>query len=251
LELGFNFFMYVLVGFAAQLIDGALGMAYGVSCTSFLLSIGIPTAQASASVHSAEVVTTLFSGISHYKLGNVDKKLFFSLVLPGVLGGITGAYLLTHIHGAMLKPFVSAYLLVMGIRILVKAFRKTNTEKPIHENPLRLLGLLGGIFDAIGGGGWGPIVTSTLVANGSEARKTIGTVNAAEFFVTLAQVITFSVFITISTWKLILGLMLGGVIASPLAASICKKIDPKRLMIVVGTFIILLSIRTITLSISF
>ena len=244
-----QFLLYVLVGFVAQTIDGALGMAYGVSCTSFLLSIGIPASLASASVHVSEVFTTFVSGISHFKFGNVDKKLFTSLLVPGILGGIIGAYVLTNFPGDALKPYISGYLLLMGIRIIYKSFKEFQKEPKDLGRKIYLLGFVGGLMDAVGGGGWGPIVTTTLVAQGNSARKTIGSVNASEFFITLAEAITFLLFLSITNWKVIAGLMVGGVIAAPLAAIITKKIDPKKLMLAVGILISFLSIRTIYLAI--
>lgn len=247
--ISYQFLFYVLIGFIAQIIDGAIGMAYGVSCNSFLLSTGVPPALASASVKSAEVFTTFFSGLSHIRLGNVDKKLFTRLMIPGILGGIIGAYILTNLPADKLKPFISAYLLIMGIRIIIKAFREFHKEPGELGNGMYALGFVGGMMDAIGGGGWGPIVTSTLIARGNSARMTIGSVNASEFFVTVAQVITFAIFLTITTWDVILGLIVGGVIAAPLAAIICKKMDPKKMILIVGIFISLLSIRTIYLAV--
>ena len=244
-----QFLLYVGVGFLAQTIDGALGMAYGVSCTSFLLSVGVPPSLASASVKAAEMFTTFVSGISHFRLGNVDKKLFFRLLIPGVLGGIIGAYFLSNFPGDKLKPFISAYLLIMGIRIIYKAVKEAVDQQKDLGNAIYPLGFVGGMMDAVGGGGWGPIVTTTLMARGNSARMTIGSVNASEFFVTIAQVITFSIFLTLTSWNVIIGLMVGGVIAAPLAAVITKKVQPKRLMLVVGILISLLSIRTIYLSI--
>ena len=159
------------------MIDGALGMAYGVSSTAFLLSLGIPPAAASASIHTAEIFTSGVSGLSHLGLGNVDKELFKRLVIPGVLGGVLGAYTLSAVPGEIIKPFVSLYLLVMGMVILCKALEKT----PGKQVDVRLfpLGAVGGFLDAIGGGGWGPIMTSTLVANGNHLWFTIGSVNIA------------------------------------------------------------------------
>jgi uncharacterized protein len=182
-----SIWIFIVVGFLAQMIDGALGMAYGVSSNAFLLSIGIPPAAASASVHAAEVVTTAVSGISHWRFGNIDKKLLLRLMLPGVIGAAIGAYILSSLPGDMLRPYINAYLLVMGLVILRKAF--ITQPKPIHDIPRLVspLGFIGGFFDAIGGGGWGPIVTTTLVARGNSPRTTIGSVNASEFFVTLSQ----------------------------------------------------------------
>lgn len=244
--------LYVLVGFIAQMIDGALGMAYGVSSNTFLLSLGIPPAAASASVHMAEVVTTAISGFSHWKLGNVDWKLVRRLLLPGVVGGILGAYILTSIDGNILKPYIAAYLLFMGGLIIYKAYTMQPRKKPdeYHGPRVSLLGILGGFCDAIGGGGWGPVVTSTLVARGKFPRTTIGSVNFSEFFVTLAQSVVFVFTLNFAEyWQIILGLLIGGGIAAPLAARVTNKLPIKTLMIMVGVLIILLSIRTIYLAI--
>lgn len=244
--------LYVLVGFVAQMIDGALGMAYGVSSNTFLLSIGIPPAAASASVHMAEVVTTGISGYSHWKLGNVDWKLVKRLLIPGVLGGVAGAYILTSIDGNIIKPWIAAYLLFMGGLIIYKAFTMTPRKKPdeYHGPRISWLGVLGGFCDAIGGGGWGPVVTSTLVAQGKFPRTTIGSVNFSEFFVTLAQSIVFVFTLNLAEyWQIILGLLIGGGIAAPLAARMTKQLPVKTLMVMVGVLIIILSIRTIYLAI--
>ncbi len=244
-----NILIFIAVGFLAQIIDGAMGMAYGVSSNAFLLSLGIPPAAASASVHMAEVVTTGVSGFSHWRLGNVNWKLVRRLLIPGVLGGIAGAYLLTSIDGNVIKPYISAYLLIMGIVILVKAFRNPTPSNGEHGTPTSLLGLVGGFFDAIGGGGWGPLVTTTLVARGDNPRFTIGSVNLSEFFVTLATSITFVLTLSFSQyWQIILGLLIGGVIAAPLAAFMARKLPIKALMILVGSLIIILSVRTIYLA---
>lgn len=192
-----NIFIYILVGFLAQMIDGTLGMAYGVSSTTFLLSAGVSPKIAGASVHIAEVFTTFVSGISHLGFKNINKALLTKLVIPGVLGGITGAYILINAPSEVIKPFVDIYLVIMGIIILVKAF-KSIVQKELEGKKIWGLGLIGGFFDAIGGGGWGPIVTSTLVANGYNPRYAIGTVNLAEFFVTVSQAATFVTFLGFS-----------------------------------------------------
>ncbi len=248
----FSILIYVLVGFIAQVIDGALGMAYGISSNTFLLSIGIPPAAASASVHMAEVATTGVSGFSHWRLGNIDWKLVKRLVIPGVIGGVAGAYLLTSIDGNIIKPFISAYLLIMGIVILVKAFN-IKERKGAGEYTARVsaLGLVGGFLDSIGGGGWGPVVTTTLMARGKNPRITIGSVNFSEFFITLAASVTFILTLNFSEyWQIILGLLVGGAIAAPLAARMAKHLPVKTLMIMVGTLIILLSIRTIYIALA-
>lgn len=240
---------FVLVGFIAQMIDGALGMAYGVSSNTFLLSIGIPPATASASVHMAECVTTAVSGASHWKQGNINWYLIKRLIVPGVLGGILGAYILTSIDGNIIKPYVSAYLLLMGIVILVKALKRNHVHNDVKSH-LVPLGLVGGFFDAVGGGGWGPIVTTTLVARGNHPRFAIGSVNFSEFFVTFAQSVTFLLTLgMLDTWKIIIGLLIGGVLAAPLAAIAARKLPHRVLMGMVGVLIIALSVRTILLTV--
>lgn len=241
-----NIITFIIVGFIAQAIDGALGMAYGVSSTTFLLSLGIAPATASASVHLAEVFTTAVSGLSHLRLGNVDKTLFKKLLIPGVMGGVLGAYILTAVPGKAIKPFMAVYLLIMGFIILLKAFKRVQ-EREVRTK-LVPLGLVGGFFDAIGGGGWGPIVTSSLVARGNNPRFTIGSVNLAEFFVTLFEAITFILTIGLVSWQIIVGLIIGGVLAAPLAAYVCKKLPTRSLMMIVSALIMLLSIRTIYLA---
>ena len=241
-----NLIIFVIVGFAAQIIDGALGMAYGVSSTTFLLTVGISPAAASASVHTAEIFASGVSGISHLRFGNVDRELFKRLLIPGIIGGIAGAYILTTLPSERIKPFVALYLLVMGVIIVRKAMKKIEEKKSrAHLIPL---GLVGGFFDAIGGGGWGPIVTSTLVARGEKPRFAIGSVNLAEFFVTVAEAATFFLTLGLVHWKVIVGLTVGGVLAAPLAAYVCKRLPARALMVMVGTLIIILSIRTIFLA---
>lgn len=222
-------------------------MAYGVSSNTFLLTIGIPPAAASASVHTAEIFTSAISGLSHLRFGNVDKKLFKKLIIPGVIGGILGAYTLTMVPGKIIKPYIALYLLIMGLIIIYKAFKKIR-EKEVRTKLLPL-GAVGGFFDAIGGGGWGPIVTSTLVARGNNPRFAIGSVNLAEFFVTVAEAATFFTIIGLVHWQIIVGLIIGGVLAAPLAAHVCKRLPSRTLMMIVGVIIIALSIRTIYMAI--
>lgn len=231
------------------MIDGCLGMAYGVSSTTFFLSIGIPPSVSSACVHIAEVFTTAASGISHFKFGNVDRQIFLRILIPGVIGGVAGAYILTQLPGNKIKPFISVYLLIMGLLILTQVIRKTYL-KPTKMK-LAPLGLFGGFLDAIGGGGWGPVVTTTLVANGNNPRFAIGSVNSAEFFVTIAQSITFILTIgatLMNHWEKIVGLLAGGILAAPLAAYACKKVPTRFLMVMVGLLIIGLSLRVIYLA---
>ena len=242
-----NILLFVLAGFFAQMIDGCLGMAYGVSSTTILLSVGVPPAAASASVHIAEVFTTFVSGVSHWKMKNINKKLLSKLIIPGIIGGVLGAYLLTNLPTDIIKPIVSIYLLIMGVRILLKAFGKKIKES-FGDLRIWILGLVGGFFDAIGGGGWGPIVTSTLIAGGKTPRYVIGSVNTAEFFVTLSEAAAFVTLIGITDfWKIILGLAIGGVIAAPFAAILTKKISAKNMMIIVAIIIMLLNIRSLVM----
>jgi len=241
-----DFLGFVVIGFAAQVIDGALGMAYGVTSTTFLLAMGIPPAPASAAVHTAEVFTTGVSGVSHLRLGNVDNELFRRLVVPGICGGVVGAYVLTAVPGQTIKPFVAVYLLAMGVFILVKSFRRA-PETTVRTKLIRL-GLAGGFLDAVGGGGWGPIVTSTLVARGNSPRLTIGSINLAEFFVTVAQSAVFLALLGLTNWRISAGLMVGGVIAAPFAAYLCRRLPSRTLMGMVGVLLIVLSTRTIYLA---
>lgn len=231
------FWIAFAVGLGAQIIDGALGMAYGITATTFLLGSGVSPAAASASVHLAEVFTTGFSGFSHWRFGNINKALFYRLVIPGVIGGVLGAYVVTSFDGDVLKPYISAYLLIMGLYILSKAFRaiKTRKEAPKHIAPLALTG---GFVDSVGGGGWGPVVTTSLVGTGQDPRTTIGSVNAAEFFLSLAGATAFAVMGSVfSNWPLIAGLVVGGLFAAPLAAWLCHHLPTKSLLIVVGLLI--------------
>lgn len=238
-----KFLFYLAAGFAAQMIDGALGMAYGVSSTSFLMSAGVSPAVASASVHVAEVFTAGASGISHWKFGNVEKDLFKRLALPGAAGAALGAYVLTSFDGDVIKPYVAAYLFIMGAVILAKALWQTIRVRQLKH--LRTLALFGGFVDASGGGGWGPVVTTTLIGTGHHPRLTIGTINAVEFFVALTASGVFSLFVGINSWVVVLGLILGGVLAAPVGAYVCHKINHKACMILVGLLIIFLSARTL------
>jgi uncharacterized membrane protein YfcA len=238
--------LFALVGFGAQMVDGCMGMAYGVTSNSVLLALTVPPKLASASVHAAEVVITGISGLSHLRLGNVDRQLVLRLILPGVVGGAVGAYLLTRVDGDMIKPYISIYLLIMGLAILVRAFNKA-VEAEVRKGLVPPLAIVGGFFDAIGGGGWGPVVTTTLVAAGKRPRFAIGSVNLSEFFVTFAESVTFILVIgnLVDYWRIILGLLLGGAIAAPLGAFACKRIPQKAMMIMVGLLIIFLQVRTL------
>jgi uncharacterized membrane protein YfcA len=234
--------LFAAVGFAAQLIDGALGMAYGITATSVMLSLGIAPAIASASVHAAEVVTTGVSGIAHWQFGNVDRELFRRLVIPGMIGGAIGAYVLVSIPEESIRPLVSAYLLVMGLVVLRKALRR-RTDRGHGPRHLSVLGLGGGFLDAIGGGGWGPIVASTLLGKGTSPRYAIGSVNVAEFFVAATISAAFVFTIGLQLWPIIAGLILGGALAAPLAAYMARRLPERFLMVLVAMVVIGLSVR--------
>jgi uncharacterized protein len=235
--------LYVVIGFAAQLVDGALGMAYGVTASSLLLGFGVPPAVSSATVHAAECFTTGASAISHHAFGNIDRKLFRRLLLPGMLGAGIGAYVLSQVDGAVLKPWVAGYLLLMGIVILSKAFRELVPREVTSH--VSTVGFIGALLDAMGGGGWGPIVASNLIARGHELRLTVGSVNAVEFFVTLTASLVFLLTMGVSHWGIVLGLALGGVVAAPFGAWLVRFVKPRFLMPVVGVLVIGLSIRTL------
>jgi uncharacterized protein len=237
---GSQFWTAVAVGLAAQAVDGALGMAYGVTASTFLLGTGASPAVASASVHIAEIFTTGVSGIAHVKYGNVDRKLFLRLLVPGVVGALLGVYVVTQIDGKVLKPWITAYLLVIGLYILSKAFRRLRAKarEPRH---VAKLGVLGGFVDAVGGGGWGPVVTSTLVGTGQDPRTTIGSVNFAEFFLTLAAATSFTLLAVEGTWPVVAGLVVGGIFAAPFAALLVRSLSTRTLLIAVGLLITSLS----------
>jgi uncharacterized membrane protein YfcA len=230
---------FIAVGFGAQLIDGALGMAYGVISSSLLLTLGVSPRSASASVHAAETCTTAVSAISHVLHGNVDWKLFWKLVVPGVIGGVSGAYFLSNIDGEAIRPYILFYLTAIGVWLLWRGF-----HYPSHQirDPrfVRPIGLIGGFLDASGGGGWGPVVTSNLLLQGSSPRHTIGTVNTVEFFLTLSISITFLAHLGWETFTTAtIGLLIGGVFAAPLGAWIAKHVPARPLLVMVGAVLTL------------
>ncbi len=237
------FHWYLLVGFAAQLIDGALGMAYGVSATTFLLALGYPPTIISASVHTSEVFTCGASGLFHLKFGNVSRKLFKNLLIPGIIGAVAGAYLLSSLSefDYIVKPLIALYTLILGIVILLKARSKKKVNSEVkHIAPLAGIG---GLLDSVGGGGWGPIISSTLIAKGKHPLVTIGSVNLAEFFVAFASSAAFVTFIGLTHWQIIIGLVAGGITAAPIAAKIAGKLPVKTMMVLVGVLVIAVSLR--------
>lgn len=230
------------IGLLAQTVDGALGMAYGVTASSFLLAMGASPAMASGATHLAEVFTTGVSGIWHQRLGNVNPRLFINLLVPGVIGGLLGAYVLTHIDSTVLKPYVSAYLLLMGLYVLSKAIRKITMNQRLSTGRISLIALTGGFLDSSGGGGWGPIVTTTLIGTGQDPRTTIGSVNYAEFFLTLTVAAALFSLLYDSVWRLVAGLVVGGIFAAPIAAYATRHFAPRTLLLLVGGLITLVSL---------
>ncbi len=234
-----KFPIMILAGFVAQLVDGALGMGYGVTSATVLLSAGINPAAISGSIHTAEMFASGASGYSHYKFGNVNKKLLKALLIPGVIGAITGAILLVYLgdkHAGYIRPILACYTLLLGIRILVNAFIQQKQQKKFKR--YSLLAGAGGFLDSFGGGGWGPIVTTTLITKGRSPKYVIGSVSLTEFFVTLASAFTFFTLIGVSHWQTILGLILGGLVAAPIAAKLAGKLPRKTSFILLGLLVI-------------
>lgn len=234
--------IFIVVGFAAEMIDGTMGMAYGVSSNTFLRSVGVSSVVSSACVHIAELFTTLVSGISHIRLKNVSKDLFYRLLIPGIIGGVIGAYFLVSFENRTLDILIDVYLIIMGVVIFSKMFQKQKEPRE-YGAYASALGFAGGFSDAMGGGGWGPVVTSTLLASGHDTRKTIGTVNTVEFFVTMAETTTFVAMIHDfqSYAMIIIGLIIGGVIAAPIGAILCKKIPVRAMLGIIGALVIFLN----------
>jgi len=238
-----EFVWYIVVGFVAQMIDGTLGMAYGVTASTLLLAFGLTPAATSATVHAAECFTTGASAISHHAFGNVNRLLFRRLLLPGIIGAVLGAYILASFPGNALKPYVAGYLLIMGCVIVLKSFREF-LPRTVRTH-LIPLGFFGAFIDAIGGGGWGPIVATTLIVRGNHIRETVGSVNAVEFFITLATSITFILTFGLTNWRIILGLAIGGLLAAPIGAWACNRIPVRPFMISIGTLVVAMSLRTL------
>ena len=247
-----SFFLFLIVGFLAQIVDGALGMAYGVVSSSVLLAFGVPPAAASAAVHAAEVFTTAASAGSHVWHRNVNWHLFRRLAPAGVIGGVAGTYVLTSVDGAALKPYVAAYLGLMGCYILFRAYRRVPPVDTHHQGVVIGLGGVGGFADAVGGGGWGPVVTTGLIGNGGAPRETIGTVNTVEFFLTTTVSLAFLAALLSGHWqdaggllvhgRAVAGLIVGGLAAAPLAGYVVRHIPQGALLTIVGGLVISLAI---------
>ncbi|MDR2856384.1 MAG: sulfite exporter TauE/SafE family protein [Novosphingobium sp.] len=225
---------FLAIGFAAQLVDGALGMAFGVISSTLLVGVmGLPPAIASQRVHVVECFTTATSSISHLLHGNIDKRLFFRLLVPGMIGGLLGAYVLTSLDASVVKPFVLLYLAGIGLYILTRGL--LYPPKVREAGLIAPLGLFGGFLDAAGGGGWGPVVTSNLLIQGADPRKVVGTVNSVEFFLTLTVSAVFIYHLGIADLAgATLGLLIGGVLAAPLGAWAARHLPAKQMLILVG-----------------
>lgn len=244
-----EFWLFLAVGFMAQLADGLLGMGYGVVAQIFLMGAGVPLAAVSSSIHTAEVFTAGASGYSHYRFGNVNRRLFRVLLLPGILGAILGAFLLSKLgdeYAGVIKPLLATYTLLLGIRILSRTFVRKTAKRRARR--LGWLAGAGGFLDSFGGGGWGPLVTSTLLAKGKTPQYVIGTVSLTEFFMTFASAVTFFSLIGLSHWLVIAGLIIGGVLAAPLSARLAGKLPVRWMFMLVGITVVFWSARVLWLS---
>lgn len=235
--------LFVAVGFCAQLIDGALGMGYGIISATILLASGVVPSQVSASVHAAKLPTTFTSGLSHIMHRNVIWPLFAMLAIGGSIGGVIGTYLLTSLHSEVVRPYVVGYLGIMGLVILWRAV-KGNPKHRVSKRFACPLGGVGGFLDAIGGGGWGPVVTSSLIGRGGEPRYVIGSTNAAEFVVTVVVTTAFLTALLTGHWVegeglekqavAVGGLILGGLPAAAMAGYMLKRLPARPLTAAVG-----------------
>lgn len=243
--------IFGLVGFLAQLVDGALGMAYGVTSASLLMAAGYSAVVASASVHLAEVGACLASGAAHWRFGNVSRRVVILMGIPGAVGAFAGAVFLTRLPAATAKPVVAGFLFCLGVYVLLRftcrPMRKA-AERHLPWFVLTPLGGFAGFMDAVGGGGWGPIGTPALMASGRlEPRKVVGSVDTAEFMVAVAASIGF--FVSLSSeslqWQLVAPMLVGGLIAAPIAAWVVRILNPRLLGAVVGGLILLVNARTI------
>lgn len=241
-----EFWLALAVGFAAQLVDGALGMAYGVTASSLLVAFGMPPAIASAIVHAAECFTTGASAVAHRAFGNVDGRLFRRLLPAAAVGAVVGASVAALVPTEWLRPYVSAYLAVMGAVIVGKAFRPIPPPRAVER--VSMLGFVGAFLDAVGGGGWGPIVASNLIWRGKTRALRLVPVNAAGFFVTLTTTLAFVAVLGAANWIVVLGLASGGIPAAPIGAWLTRRLPLRPLLILVGTLITFLSVRTLWLS---
>lgn len=242
------FYWMLLVGFMAEIVAGSMGMGYGVICTTILLILNVPPPVISASIHSAESFTSAAGTISHWQLGNINKKLAWALAIPAVIGAVIGALLLTYVgerYAKVTKPFIAIYSMYLGIRILQNAFKKKEINEKKKATRITPLALVGGFIDSFGGGGWGPLVTGTFIKNGHTPRYVIGSSTFAKCILTVASAITFIFTIGIQHWNIVAGLLIGGIVTAPFSAMLTAKLPTKKMFIAVGIVVIFCSLITI------
>lgn len=248
-EHNYRFYWMLLAGFCAEIVAGSMGMGYGVICTTILLIMNVPPPAISASIHSAETFTSAAGSISHYKLKNVNKKLVKNLALPAIIGAIIGAVALTYFgekYAQATKPFIALYTIYLGVHILRNAFNPKDKKKPKKKHTrTTLLGFVGGFIDSFAGGGWGPLVTGTLIKNGRNPRYTIGSSTVAKFLLTLTSAITFIFTLGLSHWDIIAGLLIGGIITAPFSAMLTSRLPVKKMFVIVGVLVIIMGLITI------
>lgn len=242
------FYWMLLVGFTAEIVAGSMGMGYGVICTTILLILNVPPTIISASIHSAESFTSAAGSISHWQLGNINKKLAKALAIPAIIGAVAGALLLSYVgerYAKITKPFIALYTMYLGIRILQNAFTKRDSNSKKKNVNITVLGLIGGFIDSVGGGGWGPLVTGTFIKNGHTPRYVIGSSTFAKCILTVASAITFIFTIGIHHWNIVAGLLIGGIVTAPFSAMLTSKLPTKKMFIAVGIVVIFCSLITI------
>ena len=242
------FYWMLLVGFTAEIVAGSMGMGYGVICTTILLILNVPPTVISASIHSAESFTSAAGSISHWQLGNINKKLAKSLAIPAIIGAVIGALALTYVgerYAKITKPFIAVYSMYLGIRILQNAFKKREVNQKKKATKITALALIGGFIDSFGGGGWGPLVTGTFIKNGHTPRYVIGSSTLAKCVLTVASAITFIFTIGIHHWNIVAGLLIGGIVTAPFSAMLTAKLPTKKMFIAVGIVVIFCSLITI------
>ena len=242
------FYWMMLAGFCAEMVAGSMGMGYGVICTTILLILNVPPPVISASIHSAESFTTAAGSISHWQLGNINKKLVKALAIPAVIGAVIGAISLTYVgenYAKLTKPVIAAYAMYLGFRILRNAYKNKNGNGVKKKTNIPILGLIGGFIDSFGGGGWGPLVTGTFIKNGHTPRYVIGSSTMAKFILTVASAVTFIFTVGIHHWNIVAGLLIGGIITAPFSAMLTAKLPMRKMFIAVGIIVIIMSLITI------
>jgi uncharacterized protein len=246
------FYWMLLAGFCAEMVAGSMGMGYGVICTTILLILNVPPPVISASIHSAESFTTAAGSVSHWQLGNVNKRLVKALAIPAIIGAVIGAITLTYLgehYAKMTKPVIAVYAMYLGFRILQNAFKTKKSNGIKKKTNITTLGFIGGFIDSFGGGGWGPLVTGTFIKNGRTPRYVIGSSTTAKFMLTVASAITFIFTVGIHHWNIVAGLLIGGIITAPFSAMLTAKLPVRKMFIAVGAVVIIMSLITIYRSI--